>query len=299
MDDEALLERFSRVTVFKAGGKRAPHKPLLLLIALSRVQRGDGRLAPYAEIKEALEPLLRWLWPSGQAHAHYPFWHLRSDGLWEVPEEMALVAAIAHLKNQRRIPDAILLGEGATGGFPEPLDAHLRAHPALVNQIASRILHEHFPPSLHEDILDAVGMVWTVETGRRRRRDPRFRDAVLRAYGRRCAICAYDGRLGDAPLGLEAAHIQWHAAGGPDVEQNGLALCSFHHKAFDLGAIAVSPEFTVLVSPDISGGARVDEWVRRHAGEGIHGPGDAALRPAAEYLHWHLREVFRNPRALG
>lgn len=299
MDDQDLIERFSRVTVFRAGGKRAPHKPLMLLVALARLQRGEGRLAPYAEIKATLEPLLSWLWSARNAHARYPFWHLRTDGLWDVPEADDLLRAIDHLKSKKNIPDAVLLDRRATGGFPGAIDTYLRERPALVNQIAARLLHEQFPPSLHGDILDSIGMPWVPDTRTRRKRDPRFRDAVLRAYGRKCAICAFDGRLGDSPLGLEAAHIQWHAAGGPDVEQNGLALCTFHHKAFDLGAIAVSTNLTILVSPDVNGSVGVHEWIQRHAGEPIHRPNKGALEPAATFLEWHLREVFQDPTPLG
>lgn len=72
MDDQNLIERVCRVTVFQAGGKRPPHKPLLLLVALARLQRGEDRLAPYAEIKETLVPLLGWLWSPRRAHAFYP-----------------------------------------------------------------------------------------------------------------------------------------------------------------------------------------------------------------------------------
>jgi HNH endonuclease len=47
--------------------------------------------------------------------------------------------------------------------------------------------------------------------------------------------------------GLEAAHIKWFQARGPDVVQNGLALCSLHHKIFDLGAFTVLPESHQIV----------------------------------------------------
>jgi hypothetical protein len=44
------------------------------------------------------------------------------------------------------------------------------------------------------------------------------------------------------------------------VVENGLSLCSLHHKVFDLGAIAISDEYKVLVSRDFRGGG---EWVAR------------------------------------
>jgi len=58
---------------------------------------------------------------------------------------------------------------------------------------------------------------------------------VLTAYEWRCAVCGFDVQLGAIPIALDAAHIRWHQANGPDTERNGLALCALHHKTFDLG----------------------------------------------------------------
>ena len=38
-------------------------------------------------------------------------------------------------------------------------------------------------------------------------------------------------------VGLEAAHIRWHQFSGPDINENGLALCSIHHRLFERGAL--------------------------------------------------------------
>lgn len=300
MNDQELIDRFTSVGRFTRDGKRAPQKPLLLLIALARLQRGEERLVPYEEVKATLEPLLSWLWSPQRAHARYPFWHLRTDRLWDVPDEKALLEAISHLRSQKSIPDRVLVREGAQGGLPFPIDAYLRTRPQLVNQLVERLLHDQFPPSLHEDILDRIGMPWVTDPAPtqspRRRRDPRFREVVLRAYGRRCAICGYDGRLGTTELGLEAAHIMWHAAGGPDEVQNGLALCSFHHKAFDLGALALGDDLQVKVSSDVNGASRVEDLLLCHEGRRIEGPRETSDEPDRRFLRWHLREVFKEPR---
>ena len=81
-------------------------------------------------------------------------------------------------------------------------------------------------------------------------RNPGSAPAVLRAHEYRCAGCAYDGQVGKISVGIEAAHVKWFSHGGPDVIENGLSLCSLHHKAFDLGAIAISDDHKVLVSRD-------------------------------------------------
>ena len=66
------------------------------------------------------------------------------------------------------------------------------------------LLDGSFPPSLHEEILDATGIPWLPIP--QRRRDPRFREEVLRIYERRCAVCGYDGRLGCGDGARGGAH---------------------------------------------------------------------------------------------
>jgi hypothetical protein len=49
-------------------------------------------------------------------------------------------------------------------------------------------------------------------------------------------------------VAIEADHVGWGAAYGPDEVANALALCSLHHKLFDQGAIGMTPDHTVAVS---------------------------------------------------
>ncbi|MCA9113795.1 MAG: HNH endonuclease, partial [Planctomycetaceae bacterium] len=89
---------------------------------------------------------------------------------------------------------------------------------------------------------DAEGLcLRPTETVTRLRRDREFRNRVLTAYDHSCAVCGFDVRLGTVVLVVEAAHIQWHQANGPNEERNGLALCSLHHWAFHLNAFHASP----------------------------------------------------------
>lgn len=127
------------------------------------------------------------------------------------------------------------------------------------------------------------------------RRDPAFRRDVLRAYQRRCAVCAFDARLGDALVGIEAAHIQWHQAGGPPCVSNGIALCSLHHKLFDRGAFTLTEDRRVLVSDELSGSQATDQWVSRFHGAPLQVPSGPAQRPDPVFVAWHQREVFRAP----
>jgi putative restriction endonuclease len=53
------------------------------------------------------------------------------------------------------------------GGFSPEVRAAFRSDPALVSEIATRLLKNHFPESIHPDILAAVGLSLGVDGGRR------------------------------------------------------------------------------------------------------------------------------------
>ena len=111
------------------------------------------------------------------------------------------------------------------------------------------LLYNNFPASIHEDILQAVGIEAPLQMftlprrdPKQRRRDSSFRPNILKVYECKCAVCGFDAQLGTSPVALEAAHIKWHTHHGPDEVINGLALCSLHHKLFDRGAFTLSNE---------------------------------------------------------
>ena len=82
---EQLKQMFRHITVWRRGAERAPHKPLLLLYALGKCQRGAPRAIPYAEVDPALQRLLRAFGPPRRSyHSEYPFWRLQQDGIWEL-----------------------------------------------------------------------------------------------------------------------------------------------------------------------------------------------------------------------
>ena len=296
MDRRDFLARIRRLNVWRAGGQRAPHKPLLLLLALGRLQRGADRLALFEEIEGPLTDLLRRFGPPRKVeHPEYPFGRLRKDGLWEVPGDETLPQS--HSGDFHKGP---LKRQHVQGGLPRALHELLLGDPDLVSSAAQLLLQGHFPESLHDDIRDATGVQaeWMVRETAPLTRDPNFRTAVLRAYERRCAVCNYDLRLGDELLGLEAAHIKWHAAGGPDQVTNGLALCGFHHKAFDRGAWGLEPldaGFRILVSSDVHGQSSALQLLRDFHGAPLRPPLSGRDRPAAGHVQWHDREVFRAP----
>ena len=74
-----------------------------------------------------------------------------------------------------------------------------------------------------------------------------------------------------------------------------MALCSLHHKAFDLGAFTVQPDRVLLVSEQAYGRRGFDDWLLKFHGQPIRKPQREAYLPAGGYLAWHEREVFKRP----
>jgi putative restriction endonuclease len=176
----------------------------------------------------------------------------------------------------------------------------LQADTTLLWEIASRLLESHFPESIPPDILEAVGFDYGTIVRKAQKRDPKFRQRVLTAYEYRCAVCGFDVRLGTVSIALDAAYIRWHQAQGPDTESNGLALCTLHHKTFDLGAFTVNPEGVFLVSDQAHGTNGFGELLLKYHGNGVRPPQRPEHKPEPRFLDWHQREVFKGQaRHLG
>jgi putative restriction endonuclease len=296
MGDESILERFDHLNVWRRADERAPHKPLLVLYALGRWSRGDRDAIPFREVDGDLTTLLKEFGPFRQSyHPEYPFWRLQKDGVWELHAQ-------GELKSRQSNTDPLksdLLAQEAVGGFSNDVKAALAADPTLARQIAIRLLEHHFPESLHQDILDAVGLTLDTEKVKGRTRDPKFRQRVLVAYEYRCAVCGFDVRLGSVTIALDAAHIRWHQAGGPDEEANGLALCVLHHKVFDLGAFTLNQEGVLLVSDQVHGTEGFQDTLLRHHGGRMRAPQRQEWKPHPLHLDWHRREVFKGKARSG
>ena len=99
--------------------------------------------------------------------------------------------------------------------------------------------------------------------------------------------------MGNTPIALEPAHIKWFQAGGPDIESNGLALCSLHHKLLDRGALAISNEHKIVVSEKANGHGGFQEWVLNFDGKPLLKPRNTQYTPKTEFTDWHIREVFQ------
>jgi putative restriction endonuclease len=288
---EKLLTKVREVSVWKRGDQRAPHKPLLILYALGKLLAGENQVL-FKDFYEPFEKLLSEFGPPRKSyHPEFPFWYLRSEGFWEIEPATGWIMR----KGASSPSKADLIGRDAIGRFVPAVQELLLNDPALAEEVASVVLNNHFPDSIHEDVLEAIGLerLQTVKP----KRDSRFREEVLRAYGYRCSLCGVDLRLDNVPLALDAAHIRWHQANGPSIVSNGLALCSLHHKLFDRGAFSLSETFKIEVSARVNGSVGLKEHLAPFSSNPIMLPSVTAARPNQDFVRWHRTEVFHLPIA--
>ena len=212
-DEEAkrLLNRFATLRQHQRNGQRSPHKPLLVLLALGRLAETGSSVLPWSVAEPVLADLIAEFGPPSRTgrgqSAAYPFTRLRTDGVWvldqDVPTDLVGPLATRHV----------------AGRFEEPVEDALRADPTLIRSMTRTLVLSNFPDTVAPDVVEAVGLdprivlggadVSSYDRGKAgRHRDPGWRSAVLQAWDRQCAFCGYDGQLGGAVVGIDAAHVR-------------------------------------------------------------------------------------------
>lgn len=291
MSPDEVLARLSSLRRHSRGGKRSPHKPLLVLLALGRLTTTGTSTLFWAADAGKLADLIRDFGPPSTTQpaqaAAYPFTRLRSDGIWTLDRDVPM---------DRVQP---LSTEEIAGRLDPRLERALR-DPVLAAAAARRLVESEFPPTVAPDVLTAVGMdpdtvlgIADTSAPRRHRRSS-WPASVLQAWDRQCAFCGFDGQLGAATVGVEAAHIRWFAFDGPDTPDNGLALCSLHHKLFDHGVLGLNHDLRITVSAKFTSRTTTGRTVYQLHERPLD-PRPGATPPAAAHITWHTREVFKSP----
>lgn len=294
--ESVVIERLMNLRQHQQDGKRSPHKPLLALLALARIDTVGSSAIPWAEAREQLGNLLIEFGPTSTASAAqsaaYPFTRLRSDNLWVLDEDVPM-DRIGPLERHH-----------VNGRFVASVEDAMK-DPQALYATARALVEAEFPPSIAGDVLAAVGFdpdeifgragaaaSAGTDTTQVRRRSAHWPGRILAAWDRQCAFCGFDGQLGFGPVGLEAAHVRWFTYDGPDSLDNGVALCALHHKLFDRGALGLTEDYRIVVSDQFT--------ARTEAGRRVYELADRPLRPSPgtklpspEHVLWHTTQVFK------
>jgi putative restriction endonuclease len=300
VDSHEILDRFSRLKTYSRGDRRAPHKPLLTLLALQRFSLGQTKI-PYPDLESDLLSLLKTYAPpvKNRHQPELPYWHLQTDGIWEVAGAESLARQSSGFPRKGAL-------NASEGGFTEDVLSALKSDNELTRKLVGLLLEEHFPHSIHEDLLAQIGLLDEIAVREnhpnyeiKKRRDPAFRASVLRAYEHQCAVTGFRAALGGSYFGCEAAHVQWHAYDGPDTVANGICLEPTVHKLLDAGAWTLSDDRRILVSKDFTGSDTAVGRLRERHGKPLGPPLEGEPMVGIEFIKWHreskLGGVFRQP----
>lgn len=139
---------------------------------------------------------------------------------------------------------------------------------------------------------DAPERKYALRMVRQRLHQATFREAVLVAYGNRCALTGLP-----EPRLLDAAHIvcDGDQLRGQPVVSNGLPLSKLHHAAFDSNLIGIDPDLRIHVSPALlalNDGPMFEQGVKALVGRSVRLPARAEDQPDPNRLALRF-EQFR------
>ncbi len=290
------LARLAKLNIDRSRGP-APHKPLLLLTVLSRLDEGDA-LPAVLPLSPELAFRFQTLW-AVVAHrrpqrpdVRMPFHHLDSDGVWA-----------PLLADGTPSPHSRLTKMGAV--YPD--FATFVADPDNRTDAKRVLVRGYFTPAEQVALAELVGLPGAdaepgdagidpvlVEDVVRRGREARFRLRVVAAYEYTCALTGYRLTTVDGATIVDAAHIHRFADSGNNDPRNGLALCKNAHWLFDEGLWTLADDLTVDVRDEKfaeagPGGLRLAPYRGLQL---AHLPRDPAAWPDPVHLDWHRRNVY-------
>jgi putative restriction endonuclease len=156
MSRETTLAAFATLHRARWQGEEAPHKPLMVLFALTQwLQWGTRRFA-FTDIEDPIRGLIREFGFQGTSSAdpRLPFWHLTNDKVWVVSS-----SDDTEIIYSGRRPGAVELREqNAQGYFADNISEDLYGSPGLVVELIGQLLCECFEPPVHRPLLQRLGL---------------------------------------------------------------------------------------------------------------------------------------------
>jgi putative restriction endonuclease len=120
-------------------------------------------------------------------------------------------------------------------------------------------------------------------------RDVAFGKIIQEHYGNSCAVCGSKWVV-KGQSEAEAAHIIPVRKNGSDDPRNGIALCRFHHWAFDNGIFTLTDGLEIRASPRTVEFSSKADQIMALSGRKLVLP--ETLTPSLRAVQWHRRHTF-------
>jgi putative restriction endonuclease len=300
----AYIKKLSRLRTAKIHGFSAPHKPVLLLAIITRIEKGEienNKIYIDPDLVATFKDLWHRLVHSTTFSANFslPFYHLKSDGFWHlhtcIGREILLTAShsIKSFAQLKEVIDYASFNEDLFTLFTNqhtremlkqtllstyfPSTHNLSANNELITTIINQILYE--PPASYktkaayfdeEEIFIRGGV---------------FKKEIPKIYNYTCCISGMRVIADKEVQMIDACHIVPFSESGDDTISNGLSLCPNLHRAFDRGLIAINEEYRVIVKPFHEGENAYS--IKQFEGIQINLPKEKEFHPSMNNLMKH------------
>ena len=310
---QKYVQKMKRLRVDRAHGV-APHKPLLLLVVIELIERGQIRENKIPLSPDLAEIFMRY-WSkvtNRKPNIALPFFHLKSDGFWhlhpnlgyekalEIADRITAISrlreVIAHVSldddlfvlltdaGDRRIIRQTLIYVYLLE-FKQEIEGLIAERQQITEYGQLLISEVEHPFSLQEP---------TVPTPKEEPiRSAGFRQAIMGLYDYTCAVCELRIVTMDGESATDAAHIIPFRVSQNDDVRNGVSLCKLHHWAFDKGLISLSTTYRVVVSSLVVEQGPMEWRLTKLRDKSILLPEQNQLYPAQDALAWHREERLR------
>jgi putative restriction endonuclease len=290
LDD--FLMQVDLLNVNVNGGKPALKKPLCLLLLISKFENQaikENKIR-FTDIESELGELIISFGgrpnKSGPRPGQ-PYQYLNSSIFWTIHLPKGI-----EMTHKRDLSIKILRDQETYVKLDEAIFEMLFKSREFRAVAAEFILKKWWPETIQEEILSTLSLPTYMPISTKPQRNKEFAEKVLSNFRYRCAICGFNATFNKHHFGLDGAHIKWFSQNGPDIVNNGLALCKIHHWAFDKGAISIEPNtLKIEVSPLFIG--RDDqsiEIIESFRGREIFPFKEET--PDERYLGWHREYIF-------
>jgi putative restriction endonuclease len=274
----------------------APHKPLMLLVFLEMIEKGEyqgGNLPLTPELAYRFDTYFEIVKHRRRAppDVRLPFHHLKTQGFWSA--HMASGELSPHPSTTRYV-------------VPNPEFIEACRDPDFRHRARVVLITTHFEPAERNALYHLVGIpipagdevsreafFEKAHDAENAGRSGRFRLDIVSAYNYTCALTGYRVTTISGGAIVDAAHIHQFSDSRNNDPNNGLALCKNAHWQFDVGLWTIDDDYRVLVATEsFSECSPYQKSLAEMHGQSLRLPANAAIWPSKIHLAWHRSHKF-------
>jgi putative restriction endonuclease len=287
----------------------APHKPILLLAIIDLIGQDiikDNIIFITDELINAFDKYWQVLASGYEGGIHYPFFHLKNDGFWQLNFRDTFDGLRPKTINK--------LKKGVEYAIIDEELFYLIKNPYSRRQLIDTLIQVWFLSAAKElnDIL-SINQVFQESAQeevnlnnqegivkprfylrRSAVRDALFRKAIVYLYNYRCSVCGLKVIHSLTQSIVDGAHIKPFAEFYDNQVNNGISLCKNHHWAFDQGLFSIDKNYKILVAREFIEESPNNKPLAHFREEQLILPDAEQHRPSLEAIEWHRDNIFKS-----